>query len=104
LNNQEIPGIIKKNQIDSQHNPLSQLPDKLKQKVMQMVMYFSQIASSEKFNKELIMLVAQMFLSQNKITQKDIIAFNKKYKLKSFGEENYLDNDEEDENEDDDQP
>lgn len=105
LNNQEIPGIINKFQNDhSQHNPLSQLPDKLKQKIMQMVMYFCQIANAEKFNKELIMIVAQMFLAQNKITQKDIIAFNKKYKLKSFGEENYLDNDEEDENEDDDQP
>lgn len=104
LHNQEIPGIINKTNNKTQNDPFAHLPDKLKQKIIQIVMYFTQVISSEKLNKELILMVAQLFLTQNKITQNDIIQFNKKYKLKSFVDEDYLDNDEDDENEDNDQP
>lgn len=104
LHNQEIPGIINKSDNKTLIDPFNNLPEKLKQKIIQMVMYFTHIVSSEKLNKELILVIAQLFLTQNKITKNDIIQFNKKYKLKSFVDEDYLDNDEDDENEDNDQP
>lgn len=98
LNNQEIPGLITKNVLK---NPHDTLPLILKQKIVQISMYFSHILTSEKLNKELILMITHLFLAKNKITQKDVINFNKKYNMKSFVDQDYLDNDEDDE---DDQP
>tara|TARA_R110000868_G_scaffold9602_12_gene47335 strand:- start:8747 stop:9247 length:501 start_codon:yes stop_codon:yes gene_type:complete len=106
LHNKEIPGIINKHtgkNIKSSADPFTHLPAILKQKILRMVLHFSEIINREKFNKELLLIVSQLLLAQNKITQKDIIEFNKKYKLKSFVDEDYLDN-EEDDDEEDDQP
>jgi len=94
LNNQEIPGLITKN---ASKNPYDTLPLILKQKIVQISMYFSHIVTSEKLNKELILMITHLFLAKNKITQKDIIQFNKKYNIKSFVDQDYLDNDEDDE-------
>lgn len=98
LNNQEIPGLIRKN---ASKDPFDNLPAVLKQKIVQMSMYFSHVVTSEKLNKELILMITHLFLAQNKITKKDIIDFNKKYNIKSFVDQDYLDNDEDEE---DDQP
>ena len=105
LQNQEIPGIIGNNKQSTKNpnDPFAHIPAVLKQKILRMVLHFTEIIDRETFNTELLLIVSQLLLAQNKITQNDIIEFNKKYKLKSFIDEDYLDNEEDDE-EDDDQP
>jgi hypothetical protein len=101
LHNQEIPGIISKQTGKKLEDPFAHIPAILKQKILRMVLHFSEIIDREKFNKELLLIVSQLLLAQNKITQNDIIEFNKKYKLKSFVDEDYLDNEEDDDDEND---
>jgi len=107
LHNQEIPGIISgsSKQTDKKPNdPFAHIPAILKQKILRMVLHFSEMIDREKFNKELLLIVSQLLLANNKVTQNDIIEFNRKYKLKSFVDEDYLDNEEDDEDDENDQP
>jgi esterase/lipase len=98
INNEKIPGlIINKNS----NEPFDHIPEKLKQKLVTISMMFNNILSQEKFNTELILIIIQLVMMNNKINNQDIIDFNKKYKFRSDDDSNYLDEEDDDETDDD---
>ena len=104
-----IPGLIV-NKTDHDGNvtssrmrdPFKNIPDKLKQKIVGMSFATNKMLRKEKFNKELILIFLQILLMENKITNQDIIEFNKKYKLRPLSDDDYVNEDDEDNDDEDD--
>lgn len=100
IGSDQIPGLII-NGVKTNLDPFEHIPLKLKQKLVNMAMVFNGAIAQEKLNKELILILLQLILLNNKITNDDIIDFNKKYKFMSDDDSDYLDEEDDDENDDD---
>jgi len=98
-----IPGLVT-NKPHAQPDKFKNIPIKTKQMLVGIAMVFNKIIRKEKLNKELTLILIQILLMENNITDTDVKSFIKKYKLTSLTNQDYVndDEDEEDEDEDDD--
>ena len=67
-----------------------------------MAVAFNKTIQKEKLNKELTLILIQILLMENKITDKDVKSFIKKYKLTSLTDQDYVNDDDDDESFDED--
>lgn len=97
LNTSEIPGLIdgKKNK-NKQKDPYHSIPYEKKQKIVNVASITNNLIKKEKLNLDCILIIIQILLMENKISQQDIKDFNEKYNLKNLSDKNYIDNEDED--------
>lgn len=99
IQSDEIPGLIfdgastQKNSKRPPHDPFKNIPFKLRQKIVGLALVAHELLRKENFNKELILIFLQILLMETKITNADIKSFNEKYKLDSFNNDSYLEED-----------
>jgi hypothetical protein len=100
----DIPGLVI-NKPSTQPDKFKNIPIKIKKLIVSMATTINNTIRKEKLNKELTLILIQILLIENGITDKDVESFMEKYKLTSLTNEDDDDDDDdddEDEDEDDD--
>jgi hypothetical protein len=97
----DIPGLVV-NKPPAQPDKFKNIPIKIKQMLVGMALGFNKTIRKEKLNKELTLILIQILLMENNITDTDVKSFIKKYKLTSLTNQDYV-NDDDDIDEDDDE-
>lgn len=101
INKSDIPGLIGKKDKDKDNNKvldinsyfnIFNINEQDKKKLFDCFVKFKNIIDKEKLNTDLILILIQLLLVQNKISSDDIKIFNEKYKLIFNEQENYIDN------------
>ena len=92
----EIPGLII-NKLSTQPDKFKKIPIKIKKMIVGMATAINNTIRKEKLNKELTLILIQILLVENSITDKDVESFLEKYKLTSL-----TNDDDDDENDDED--
>lgn len=110
ITSKEIPGLInnKNKTKDDQKDPYHKIPFEEKQKIVNIATVVNSFIKKEKLDLDCILILIQILLMENKISQQDIKDFNEKYNLKNLSDKDYLDKDDgyidDDDDEDEDWP
>ena len=97
----DIPGLVV-NKPTTPPDKFKNIPIKIKKMLVGMAVAFNKTIQKEKLNKELTLILIQILLMENKITDKDVKSFIKKYKLTSLTDQDYVNDDDDDESFDED--
>ena len=108
LQKEQIPGLIINNSnVEKSIDPFFNIPTKTKEKIISCTFIINQLLKNEKINNNSLLILIQILLYQNGITNDDIKKFNKNYNLNSLDDSTYLNEDDIDtdgeEDDDDDQ-
>jgi hypothetical protein len=85
----DIPGLVV-NKPTTPPDKFKNIPIKIKKMIVGMAAMFNKTIQKEKLNKELTLILIQILLMENKITNTDVKSFIKKYKLTSLTDQDYV--------------